>query len=502
MYNPVVENFTLQIESARSLMKDGQYRKAFDLIVNQDVQSLPDLLGKIECLVDIGFVLRDEKILRYSLYLLEKHGSEVLEVADLAPRYFLNLGHQYANMVTLSSFGDEHYGFFKRVEQVKARSFYEKVLSYDSVSDEIAFEAYKGLGQMYQSSGRGLEALSEYQKALKLKPASREILHEKIRLMLEYSIPSLPNREEFLQEAWALMEKSISYREEEDDQEDVILKTRLLNCGIQRHILETPGEYPIRSVITNSEEEHFFTKFCVTNSLYLNLCTFCRKCDFTMGDTMALSSSSLTIMQGQKKRFVRLRDIYEQLQRKYTSGRYILSDTLNSGRHKEYLHRVFTEDDSIKTKDQSSDFFQLASAFQTAWSLWDLAAEFISVYWDLEPSSDIHTLFYKGKEIREEWYSRTSPSLHSIFDLYSDCLVGKDKSLSVTQNILHGGSSDWNKLNTADLKQYCILLFRQMNRVIQYLGIMHERNEYSSADWDFPRPLYNFVIIKEDINSK
>lgn len=502
MYNPVVENFTLQIESARSLMKDGQYREAFDLIVNQDVQSLPDLLGKIECLVDIGFVLRDEKILRYSLYLLEKHGSEVLEVPELAPRYFLNLGHQYANMVTLSSFSDEHYGFFKRAEQVKARSFYDKVLSYESVSEDIAFEAYKGLGQMYQSSGRGVEALCEYQKALKLKPASREILHEKIRMMLEYSIPSLPNREEFLQEAWTLMEKSNTYREEEDDQEDIILKTRILNCGIPRDILEIPGEYPIRSVVTNSEEEHFFTTFCVKNSLYLNLCTFCRKCDFTMGDTMALSSSSLTIMQGQKKRFVRLRDIYQQIRKKYSSGRYILSDTLSSGRNKDYLYRIFNEENPLKTDNSDNDFFQLVSAFQTAWSLWDQAAEFISVFWDLEPSADIHSLFYKGKEIREEWCRKPSPSLHAVFDLYSDCIVGKYKYLSVTREVLNGVSSGWSKISNQELKQQSILLFRQMNCVIQYLGFMHERNEFSSTDWDFPRPLYNFVIIKEDINSK
>lgn len=502
MYNSDVENFTLQIESARSYMKEGQYREAFELIVNQDVQSLPDLLGKIECLVDIGFVLRDEKILRYSLYLLEKHGSEVLEVPELAPRYFLNLGHQYSNMVTLSSFADEHYGFFKRAEQVKGRFFYEKVLSYGTVSDEIAFEAHKGLGQMYQSSGRGLEALCEYQKALKLKPASREILHEKIRIMREYAIPSLPNREEFLQEAWALMEKSNTYRMEEDDHEDVILKNRLLNCGLNRAVLETPGEYPIRSVVTNSEEEHFFTSFCVKNSLYLNLCTFCRKCDFTMGDTMSLSSSSLTIRQGQKKRFVRLRDIYIQMMKKYTAGRYLLSDTLNSGRNKDYLYRIFTDDDSVKSAEHGSDFFQLTSAFQTAWSLWDLAAEFISVFWDLAPSSNFHTLFYKGKEIKEEWSVNSSPSLHAVFDLYTDCLIGQDKVLSATHDILCGVSSDWNKLNEDELTERCILLYRQMNRVIQYLGIMHERNEFSSAEWDFPRPLYNFVIIKEDIKSK
>ncbi|MDC7242373.1 MAG: LA2681 family HEPN domain-containing protein [Spirochaetales bacterium] len=502
MYNPFVENFSLKIASARSMMDDGEYRKAFDLIVNQDVQSLPDLLKKIECLVDIGFVLRDEKILRYGLYLLEKHGSEVLEVDELAPRYFLNLGHQYANMVTLSSFDNEYYGFFRRAEQVKARAFYLKVLEYDSVSPETAFEAHKGLAQMYQSSGRGLEALAEYQSCLKINSKSREILHEKIRLMKQYAVDSLPNRIEFLQEAWTLLIKSSEYRTDEDDQEDSILRNRLLSADIDRVLLQTPGEYPLRSVTTSSDEEHFYTEFCDTKGLYLNLCGFCRRCDFSMGDTIGLSSSSLTIRQGQKKRFVRLRGIYDAMRAKYCTSRYLLTDALNSNRKKEYLHRRFTDEESSFFPSEQPDFHQLAAAFQSAWSLWNLAAEFISVFWDEEDSSDFHALFYKGKEVKSRWAENQSPSLHAVFDLYVDCTAGKERHLASVREILEGGSAGWSVLERKALQEDCITLLKLMNLVILYLGIMHERNEFSSGEWDFPRPLYNFVIIKEETNSK
>ncbi len=484
------------------MMDDGEYREAFDLIVNQEVESLPDLLKKIECLVDIGFVLRDEKILRYGLYLLEKHGSEVLEVEELAPRYFLNLGHQYANMVTLSSFDDEYYGFFKRAEQVKARAFYSRALEYKSVSEEVAFEAHKGLAQMYQSSGRGLEALAEYQICLKLNPRSREVLHEKIRLMKEYAVNSLPNRTEFLQEAWTLLMKSCEYRTDEDDQEDSILKSRLLSSDIDRVLLQTPGEYPLRSVTTSSDEEYFYTEFCDTKGLYLNLCGFCRRCDFSMGDTIGLSSSSLTIRQGQKKRFVKLRGIYDAMRGKYCTARYLLTDALNSGRKKEYLQRRFTDEESSIIPAEQPDFHQLAAAFQSAWSLWDLAAEYISVFWDEESSSDFHSLFYKGKDLKAHWAEKQSPSLHAVFDLYVDCTAGKERHLASVQDILKGGSSGWSVLDRNTLQNDCTNLLRQLNLVILYLGIMHERNEFSSGDWDFPRPLYNFVVIKEETNSK
>jgi len=485
-------------------MDDGQYQKAFDLIVDQDVHSLPDLLGKIECLIDIGFILRDEKILRYGLYLLEKHGSEVLEVPDLGPLYFLNLGHQYANMVTLSSFNDEYYGFFLRAEQVKAREYYERVLSYDSVSEQVRFEAYKGIGQMFQSSGRGLEALESYQKALRIRPDSREILHEKIRLMREYALPSLPNRVEFLQEAWALMMKSANTRDaDEDDQEDEILKTRLRECGLKRGVLETPGEYPLHTISTHSEEEHFYKVFCHENRLFMNLCSFCRKCDFSAGDTLELSSSSLTIMTGQKKRFVRLNRQFQQIKENYSAGRYLLTDALNSGRQKEYLYRQYIDESRhTGSSPEGQRFFELKSSFLAGWSLWDCAAEFIAIFWDINNPGTLESLFFSGKMVRSEWLKKKSPSIHSIFELYVECFKGGDKTLSQMADILKKGSVSWLDIDLDDLCRLCKKLYRKLNLMIQYLGIMHERNEFSSWIWDFPRPLYNFVSIKEDIKSK
>jgi len=499
-----VESFALQIKSARSLMDDGQYQKAFDLIVDQDVHSLPDLLGKIECLIDIGFILRDEKILRYGLYLLEKHGSEVLEVPDLGPLYFLNLGHQYANMVTLSSFGDEYYGFFMRAEQVKAREYYHRVLSYESVSPDVMFEAWKGLGQMYQSSGRGLEALESYQKALKIKPASREILHEKIRLMREYSLPSLPNREEFLQEAWALMVKSSESRDtDEDDQEDEILKSRLTGSGLDRSVLETPGEYPLHSVVTHSEEEHFHKNFCNDNRLFLNLCSFCRKCEFSLGDTLELSSSSLTILSGQKKRFVRLNRQYRLIREGFAAGRYLLTDALSPGRNKDYLFRSYPDEQRPSGFTRKGlNFFQLKSAFETGWSLWDTAGEFLSIFWGMDNPGSLESLFFSGKTVRSEWFQKKSPSLHGVFELYAECMYGADRTLGRTYEILRKGPESWMDMNPEDLGNESIKLYGKLNLMIQYLGVMHERNEFNPGIWDFPRPLYNFVSIKEDIKSK
>ena len=145
------------LQAARGKMSAGQYQEAFNLIVDQEVQSLSALLKKIECMVDIGFIIRDERILRYGLYLLEKHGSEVLEVEDLAPVYFLNLANQYINMVTLSSYNDEFFGYYEGTELLRAREFYEKALSYGNVSTDITVSVHLGLARAlyYRRTGGG-----------------------------------------------------------------------------------------------------------------------------------------------------------------------------------------------------------------------------------------------------------------------------------------------------------------------------------------------------------
>lgn len=126
----------------------------------------------------------------------------------------------------------------------------------------------------------------------------------------------------------------------------------------------------------------------------------------------------------------------------------------------------------------------------------------MAVFWGLEPEKDMHSLFYKGKDLKEGWQKIKSPSAHAVFDLYTDCLIGRNKNLARTAEILDRGISHSEKMDSDELQKNCIQLYKEMNLVIQYLGIMHERNEYSNTNWDFPRPLYNFVIIKEDINSK
>jgi len=501
VYNRFVEqSFSFHLQTARSLMGGGRYRDAFDLIVDRDVQSLTELLSKIECLIDIGFILRDEKILRYGLYLLETHGSEVLEVRDLAPVYFLNLANQYANMVTLSSYDDEYYGYFTRSEQVRARELYEKALSYEHISSDLSFRIHLGLARTLHGAGRGLEALEHYQTALRLDPGSREVRDGKIRLMTEYAGLNGTNSRILYREAWHLIDSAGEHPGEDETLEH---RRKLLERESDRAWLEEEEEYPLHTLVTESEEEHFYTMFALKYGFYLNICGFCRKCDFAAGDQARLSSSLLTIRQNQKKRFFSLSALYSRMKELYGTGRYLLTDAVTGERKRGYAE---TADEAPALEGYESgplSYHLLRNAYLFGWSLWDTCAAYVALYWDtpLEEPPSMERLFFRSGSIKPEWTGRHSPSLHAVFDLYCDCVTGSRKHLKATEAAL---KRPWKMVDgelpsEELLRKQAIELYQVLKYIVLYMGIMHERNEFSAGAWSGPRPLYNFVKPGNDI---
>ena len=492
-YTTHVDQFALQLQKARSRMSSGQYKEAFDLIVDQEVQNLSSLLKKIECLIDIGFILRDEKILKYGLYLLDKHGSEVLEVEDLAPFYFLNLANQLVNMVTLSSYSDEYFGYYQRKELLRARECYEKALSYENLSEDLAYRIHLGLGRILQISGRGIEALSHYQAALKYKPDDPEVLIEKIRLMTTYARLNGSNSRELLKEAWHL-----SYRIDEEDspQEGLVLRKQILELVSDREFLEAEEEYPRHSIVTNSEKEHEYTMFSLRHSLYLNLCGFCRKCDFAAGDRARFSSGSLTIHPQQKKRYISLSVSFARLSELYRTGRFLLIDGISDNSDRNYADPGGNRPGVAGYATGTMEYYLLRNAFLHGWSLWEAVKEYLEIFWDrqIPGCESLMDFFHKQGKIRSVWEEIRSPAFHAVYDLYLDCMTGSLQYLLSTfrelSRPLKNGSAI---MEVQDLRKKTLKLYSVLRQVILYLGTLHERNEYQDASWDFPRPLYNFI---------
>ncbi len=479
-------------------MSSGQYQEAFHLIVDQDVQNLSSLLKKIECLIDIGFILRDEKILKYGLYLLEKHGSEVLEVEDLAPVYFLNLANQLTNMVTLSSYDNEFFGYFERNELLRARECYEKALSYENLSDDLLFRIRLGLGRILFIAGRSVEALAEYQAALKIKPGDPDALEDKIQLMTVCSGLNSSNRNELLREAWH-MSYRIEKEEDDPDHDGMVLRKRILEIFSDRAFLEGEEEYPLHSIVTNSEPEHQYTMFCLRHNLYLNLCGFCRKCDFAAGDRARFSSASLTIHPQQKKRYTSLSVSYSRLAELYKTGRFLLIDSIVREDD-----RTYADPGGLKTglagyKSGTLDYYLLRNAYLHGWSIWDGIKDFLGLYWDRMDltHSGLNDFFHDRGKIRKSWLESNSPSFHALYDLYQDCLKGNKMYLHETYRSLSRPLAEGSVImDISELQDRTLELYKILRHAILYLGILHERNEYQVKKWFFPRPLYNFFITE------
>ena len=277
----------------------------------------------------------------------------------------------------------------------------------------------------------------------------------------------------------------------------MLLRGRIKELLPQREFLDAEEEYPLHSIVTNSEEEHQYTMFSLRHNLYLNLCGFCKKCDYAVGDKARFSRSSMTIHPQQKKRYTSLSVCFNRLGELFRTGRFLLTDAVNCDRRRGYAEPADAKPGLSGYTPGTLNYYLLRNAFLHGWSLWDSLKDYLELYWGEETGryKDLSDFFLGQSGVRESWCAKKSPSLHAVYDLYRDCLNGRYKNLFARYKTLSSpvrqgvGTADEKALETETIE-----LYRVLRHAILYLGIMHERNEFQNKSWDFPRPLYNFFI--------
>ncbi|OQY33367.1 MAG: hypothetical protein B6241_08060 [Spirochaetaceae bacterium 4572_59] len=310
-----------------------------------------------------------------------------------------------------------------------------------------------------------------------------------------------------MKEAWHLCQYSVNLKGDEiEDQQELELRGRIKELIPDRIFLDEEEEYPLHSIITNSEEEYQYTMFSLKHNLYLNLCGFCRKCDFAVGDQVRLSSSSFTIRQNQKNRFTSLSICYNRLMELYRAGRFFLIESENQDRKHFYAEPGNLKIGLTGYRPGSMRYYLLRNAFLHGWTLWDSVKDYLLTFWD-SPEKDLPSLyqfFHDMKGVKNELSASQSPSLHAIYDLYMDCIKGSRRKLSDTVNSLKHPLQDGHSMSISEeeLREQTIELYKIQRSVILYLGIMHERNEFQNQKWTFPRPLYNFFMSEKELKNK
>jgi tetratricopeptide (TPR) repeat protein len=492
--------FREKLKKAQDFIKAGKYREALSLIIDEEVSSVRELFNKIASLIDIGFALRDEKVLRYGIYLFEEHHKEIIVLVDYRALVYFNLANQYANMATLKSFDNDYYSCFSRSELQKAKQYYFLALESDKLENALKRDIHISLANCFRTLGRFEEALEHYNIALIVDPSSIIALDNKTELMVELSSLYWDKRDEILKESWDLIHEKIN-----DDSS--LMRRDILKKGLNligelitdKNYLEEEQLLPTYTIESSSDFEHFYITWCIKNKLYVNLCNFCRKCDYAAGDRAVIKKQDISIGKEDRGRFLRLASAYNRLKADYVSARFLLIlsryEDLDLGFVNTMAPMIEIPGmEIIDIKNSLQD-----QAFLSLWRIWDNIAVFLNIYlsFNLNGFISMKEIWYRDGDVKREIIDKKDLLLNAVYDIYCDMYKGKFEKLPLLFEILSGNRNIISKSGPyydLDRGELTLQLFQVIRHVLMILMQMLDSEEKDDSDFRINFPLYSFEI--------
>lgn len=377
-------------------------------------------------LIDIGAVL-GEDLVREGIELLEKDHEEMIERGIPARNIYYSLANGYSDVFKFKAHKTPNYHFFKDTELDIAIKYYRKALEYENPYPEL----FINMGNSLDSSGRVIDALDYYQKALDLNSNHSMALGNKAMTLVNYARVSSDHQNTFLIEAYSLLSQSLELGVPPEAISTFSEYLQFIKGNFpDEKMLNSNHEFPGYKIETKDEFEKYLITYCLENKLYLNICNFCQKCDACIGDTalikrMTVSLDQINLTDSSQDSFLRLSAYLNQIKQDYVTARFLL---ILSRYEKLNLNFVDKRVRTINTLDYSmyNVYIQfLKFAFKNIYDVLDKIAYFLNDYLELgfkEYQIDFRRIWYKGrdKKINEKIKNTENLSLNALFKIHKD----------------------------------------------------------------------------------
>ncbi|HTK39506.1 MAG TPA: LA2681 family HEPN domain-containing protein [Patescibacteria group bacterium] len=298
------------------------------------------------------------------------------------------------------------------------------------------------LGNLFDEMGRPLEAMAEYERAIRADSAfgmaygNKAVAVKQLSQITEYQGMYLAYAYQLFNEALKNEESIIrtggysSLSIFKQGQEEI---RRIFEQRSNADLLEKDLTHPAHSKDGSGDDLASYTQFCLDNDLYLTLHIFDRHSEGSIGDN--ISSSFISSIGDEaadrwvKEAFMRLNEIKES----YITGRYILwqsqqkSDTMSSISQQSLLvnnldytaHNIYTG--------------LLKSAYKEGFSALDKIANLVNYYLNLEAKEkdvSYRKIWFNKLKQKNGYHPTVLESNYRLFGLYSalDELGGEPSS--------------------------------------------------------------------------
>lgn len=490
-----------EMKNISSLINQDKFQKALERIESFETQNPNNKtlqFNKLGFLVDIGFGLNDQKIVKQGLDIGEQNLKNQQDTKYKANIHY-NLANGYLSLYGLAERKTGIETISQSDNLQKAKSHFREALKLcDEFNFDFKKQVFVNYGNCLDTLGRGVEAINVYDNAIKIDKNFSMAIGNKAKALRFFADISGQYRGAIYLEAYQAIKSII-------DNQDLITigglgaKTSFENelqkiesLFKDKKNLTKKLEHSKYSTVKLSEFEIFYLDFCAKEKLFLNFHIHNDQCESAITDPIFIS---LITKIEDNDTFYQLAKYINQIKEDYAIARLLL---VQSQFKREDFDSISKRTTFVNTLDYSQFnlyFGLLKSSFKDAYNILDKIAVFINDYYKLGlPENKIYftTIWQKDKKIRDEILKSKNISLYALYDIFQDFKSNHYKNIQNIRNasthrklvIFDSMLTDWDKKDDEHNIGYDTML----NETINLLRLTKSAIIY----------LINFVNIEEN----
>lgn len=416
-----------KIQAIYELLGSGEYADALNRLNECENKYSSDKnfqFNKAGLLIDTGIGLNDTEVIERGIVAGEQNlKNKQYKQHEAITLYNLATGLQYK----ASKYFLDHKTYFGAEEIVRSCvKKFQKSLELKSQERVLV-----NLGNFYDDTGRPLESLAQYEKAIRKDPKFGMAIGNKARTVeqlapiskyyMGYLVYAYQLYNEALQNEQSILEAGGATALEEFKSRREGIKS-LFDQYSKGGLLETSLEHKKFSKKGRTEDEISYITFCLDNDLYLNLHIFDRHSAASIGDdistTFVTSISDAEEDKWVKEVLMRLNEIKES----YITGRYIL---WLSQQKSETLSNISNQSLLVNNLDYTAHNIYtglLKSSYKEGFSTLDKIANTINHYLKLNHSENeinYRKIWYKNIDKNQGFEPKITQQDYRLFGVFS-----------------------------------------------------------------------------------